>query len=61
MNHNYVRVKTENDVEFIGHEAVAKAAGLILLKLADSPILPFDFMAYSDRLENFIGYYQQWT
>lgn len=45
------------DPTWEGHKAVAQLYGLIAMQIAETPIIPFDFEAYADLLDESVEYY----
>ncbi|KAK2006315.1 PA domain-containing protein [Colletotrichum eremochloae] len=43
------------DPDFAYHVMMGQVVGLLLLELADKPILPFDMLAYGDRIERYVN------
>ncbi|KOS21739.1 Glutamate carboxypeptidase 2 [Escovopsis weberi] len=54
-------VDTVIDPGFVLHAAMAQVVGLMLLDLADRPILPFDMLNYGRYLEKWTDELEQWT
>ncbi|GJC80363.1 putative glutamate carboxypeptidase LAMP1 [Colletotrichum liriopes] len=52
---NYEWVNRIGDPDFTYHAMMGQVVGLLLLELADKPILPFDMISYGDRIERYIN------
>ncbi|KAK1454427.1 PA domain-containing protein [Colletotrichum cuscutae] len=52
---NYEWVQRIGDPEFAYHVMMGQIVGLLILELADKPILPFDMVGYSERIERYIN------
>lgn len=49
------------DPGFAYHGMVAQVVALLVLELADRPVLPFDMPAYADALARWVAELEQWT
>ncbi|KAK2037995.1 PA domain-containing protein [Colletotrichum somersetense] len=52
---NYEWVNRIGDPDFAYHVMMGQVVGLLILELADRPILPFDMLAYGDRIERYVN------
>ncbi|KAF5494867.1 putative glutamate carboxypeptidase [Colletotrichum siamense] len=52
---NYEWVQRIGDPEFTYHAMMGQIVGLLILELADKPVLPFDMVGYSDRIERYVN------
>ncbi|KAJ0159389.1 putative glutamate carboxypeptidase [Colletotrichum tanaceti] len=52
---NYEWVNRIGDPDFSYHSMMGQVVGLLLLELADKPILPFDMVGYGDRIERYVN------
>lgn len=58
---NFDYVDTVGDPGFAYHGMMAELVGLLLLELADRPILPFDMVAYANSLYQWVNELADWT
>ncbi|KAK5996657.1 putative glutamate carboxypeptidase [Cladobotryum mycophilum] len=58
---NFALVDQVIDKGFEFHGAMAQVVGLLLLDLADRPVLPFDMANYGHHLELWVDELEQWT
>lgn len=54
-------VDTVGDPGFTYHGMMAEILGLLILELADRPVLPFDMAAYANALNKWVGELVEWT
>ncbi|KAF6830892.1 glutamate carboxypeptidase [Colletotrichum plurivorum] len=52
---NYEWVQRIGDPDFKYHGMMGQIVGLLMLELADKPVLPFDMIAYGDRIERYVN------
>lgn len=52
---------TVGDPGFVYHSMLAELLALLILELADRPILPFDMAAYANSLQKWIDELQSWS
>ncbi|EFQ32443.1 PA domain-containing protein [Colletotrichum graminicola] len=52
---NYEWVNRIGDPDFAYHVMMGQVVGLLILELADRPILPFDMLAYGNRIERYVN------
>lgn len=50
---NFYWMKTFGDPQFAYHAAAARVAGVLLLRLAEADLLPFDYEAYAAEIERY--------
>ncbi len=51
---NFYWMKNFGDPTFVYHAAAARIAGLLLLRLAEADLLPFDYDAYGEEIERYV-------
>jgi len=49
------------DPSFTYHGLLAQVVGLLVLELADRPVLPLDVIAYGESLTNYVAELQSWS
>ncbi len=52
---NFNWMKQFGDPDFAYHAAAARVAGVLLLRLAEADVLPFDHAAYAAAIEKYVG------
>lgn len=52
---NFYWMKNFGDPEFLYHATAARVAGVLLLRLSEADVLPFDYAAYSAEIENYVS------
>ncbi|TDZ29897.1 putative glutamate carboxypeptidase [Colletotrichum spinosum] len=52
---NYEWVSRIGDPDFRYHTLMGQVVGLLMLELADKPILPFDMVEYGERIERYVN------
>lgn len=52
---NFEYMKTHIDPDFSYHKTMAQVLALLILELADTPLLPFNMTSYGVALESYIG------
>lgn len=58
---NFELMEQVLDPDFTYHGLMAQVVGLLLLDLADRPILPFDMVNYGRNLQSWIGDLESWA
>ncbi|KAK3688190.1 hypothetical protein B0T22DRAFT_147760 [Podospora appendiculata] len=58
---NFEWMERVGDPGFIYHTLLGQVLGLIILELADRPIMPFDLTAYADNLVRWVDELDAWT
>ncbi|KAH6880132.1 hypothetical protein B0T10DRAFT_148906 [Thelonectria olida] len=58
---NFDLVEKHLDRGFVYHTLMAQVVGLLILDLADRAILPFDMVAYGDRLDGWVNDLDSWA
>ncbi|AEO66500.1 63dc960e-caa0-4dae-a5ea-cc7f3f70a6a6 [Thermothielavioides terrestris] len=54
-------METVGDPGFVYHTLLSQVLGLLILELADRPIMPFDMTAYADSLSRWVTDLETWT
>src|SRR4029434_1182189 len=54
-------VDKKGDPGFVYHTLLGQVLGLLILELADRPVLPFDMPAYADRFDKWIKDLETWV
>ncbi|KAK3378897.1 hypothetical protein B0T24DRAFT_142224 [Lasiosphaeria ovina] len=58
---NFEWMDTVGDPGFVYHTLLGQVLGLLILELADRPVLPFDMPAYADSLSHWIDDLESWN
>lgn len=58
---NFAWMETVGDPGFVYHALLGQVLGLVLLELADRPIMPFDMNAYADSLSRWVDELRDWS
>ncbi|KAK4145974.1 uncharacterized protein C8A04DRAFT_10165 [Dichotomopilus funicola] len=58
---NFEWMDNVGDPGFIYHSLLAQVVGLLVLELADRPVMPFDLPAYSDGLKRWVKTLEKWA
>ncbi|KAI1817978.1 Zn-dependent exopeptidase [Poronia punctata] len=58
---NFDLMQSIGDPEFIYHALLGQVLGLLVLDLADRPILPFDMNSYASSLGRYVGDLSHWA
>jgi hypothetical protein len=57
---NFEWMETVGDPGFVYHTLLGQVVGLLVLELADRPIMPFDMAAYADSIGHWVGELEKW-
>ncbi|KAI0182432.1 PA domain-containing protein [Xylaria flabelliformis] len=58
---NYAWMESVGDPEFIYHGMLGQVLSLLIIELADRPILPFDMGNYATSLGRYLGHLWEWA
>jgi hypothetical protein len=58
---NFEWMETVGDPGFVYHTLLGQILGLLILELADRPILPFDMTSYADKLTHWVTDLETWA
>ncbi|KAK4125764.1 Zn-dependent exopeptidase [Parathielavia appendiculata] len=58
---NFEWMETVGDPGFVYHTLLGQMLGLLILELADRPILPFDMTSYADKLTHWVTDLETWA
>ncbi|KAK3391272.1 hypothetical protein B0H63DRAFT_558092 [Podospora didyma] len=58
---NFEWMSTVGDPGFVYHTLLGQVLGLLILELADRPVMPFDMVAYADSLTRWVGELASWN
>jgi hypothetical protein len=58
---NFEWMERVGDPGFVYHTLLGQIVGLLILELADRPVMPFDMPAYADNLARWVKELESWT
>ncbi|KAH8161963.1 hypothetical protein CIB48_g6290 [Xylaria polymorpha] len=58
---NYAWMETVGDPDFVYHGLLGQVLSLLIIELADRPILPFDMGNYATSMGHYLGHLWKWT